>query len=101
MLEEIRIYTPKPGKGEALRERFRTKTLPIFKRLGIDVTGAYAATDGSDTLWYTLRYPDEATRTKLWAEFGRDAEWASVKAASETDGPLLDSQKIVGLRSLV
>jgi hypothetical protein len=100
VLQEIRIYTPKPGKAEALRERFLTKTLPIFKRLGIEVTGVYGATDGSDTLWYMLRYPDEATRTKLWDSFGRNAEWASVKAASETDGPLLESQKVVGLKPL-
>jgi hypothetical protein len=40
------------------------------------------------------RFADEDARKKAWAAFGADPEWVALKAASETDGPLLKNQVI-------
>jgi hypothetical protein len=40
------------------------------------------------------RFADEDARKKAWASFAADPEWATAKAASEPDGPLLKNQTI-------
>ena len=100
MFYEMRVYTPHDGKAAALRERFLTRTMPIFERLGIEVVNVFAPAERPDELWYISKFADEATRNRCWDDFKNDAEWQQVKSASETDGPLLKAQTITVLTSL-
>jgi len=38
------------------------------------------------------RFANKDAHKKAWASFAADPEWVAVKAASETDGPLLKNQ---------
>ena len=100
MIYELKQYTPHPGKAQALRQRFVQSTLPIFARVGIKVVAVFTPEQPGDDLWYITAFPDEATRDAAWAAFGADAQWQSVKAASEADGPLLASQRSTRMAAL-
>ena len=95
MIYEIRIYEAAEGRAEAMRRRFRDKVATrFFPRHGIELLGAFTATDEDGRLTYMTRFADEAARKKAWASFAADPEWAAVKAASEPDGPLLKNQTV-------
>lgn len=93
MIYELKQYTPHAGKSAALRERFLKSTLPIFARVGVKVVAAFSPDEPDGELWYITAFKDTVERDAAWAAFASDAEWKSVKAASETGGPLLASQK--------
>lgn len=100
MIYELKQYTPHAGKAGALRERFVRSTLPIFARVGVRVVATFTPDEPAGELWYITAFKDAAERDAAWAAFSSDAEWKSVKAASETDGPLLASQKSTQLNHL-
>lgn len=78
-----------------MRRRFQTEVAAkFFLRHGIELVGAFTAPVEDGRLTYMTRFADEDARKKAWASFGADAEWAKVKAASETNGPLLKSQVV-------
>lgn len=90
---EMRTYVAKPGKLEALQQRFRAHTLRIFARHGMELIGFWTLTEGPDadrTLVYVLAYPSRAARDAAWKAFGADSEWAQAKAESEKDGVLVE-----------
>ena len=58
------------------------------------VESVFTAPVEDGRLTYVTRFPDEAARKQAWASFGVDPEWAAVKAASETKGPLLKNQVV-------
>lgn len=92
MIHELKRYVAREGKFEALVRRFEQHTMPIFRRLGIDLAQCWTAPAEPGVLYYLVRFDDQASSDKAWAAFGADAEWKAAKAASETDGPLLASQ---------
>lgn len=93
MIYEIRVYEAVEGRAEAMRRRFRDSVATkFFPRHGIELVGAFTAPAEDGRLTYMTRFADEDARKKAWAAFGTDPEWAAVKAASETDGPLLKNQ---------
>ncbi|MEH2482625.1 hypothetical protein V1282_005982 [Nitrobacteraceae bacterium AZCC 2146] len=95
MIYEIRVYEAAEGKADAMRRRFLDVVVTrFFPRHGIELLGAFTAPAEDGRLTYMTRFADEDARKKAWAAFGADPEWATVKAASETDGPLLKSQVI-------
>jgi hypothetical protein len=95
LVYEIRVYEAAEGKADAMRRRFRDNVVPtFFPRHGIELVGAFTAPDEDGRLTYMTRFADEDARKKAWAAFAADPEWARVKTASETDGPLLKSQTI-------
>jgi hypothetical protein len=97
MIDEYLIYVATPGKRAALLERFTTKTLALFVKHGITVTGFWTARDQADTLTYLCRFTDEAARKAAWDAFNADPEWAAVKAQTERDGPLVASRTVTVL----
>lgn len=97
MIFELKRYVPHEGKADALRSRFAGKTLPIFRRLGIEVSHCWTAPDEPGVFYYLVQFPDEAARTAAWTAFGADAEWKAAKSESEQAGPLLASQSTVRL----
>ncbi len=100
MIYDMRIYTARPGKERAMIDRFTNVVIPIFTRIGIDVVAVYETKGEAPKLIYVTRFDDEAAWTKAWDAFKLDAQWASAKAASETDGPLLKQQDISVMRDI-
>jgi len=95
LIYDIRVYEAAEGRADAMRRRFRDKVATtFFPRHGIELVGAFAAPDEDGRLTYMTRFADEDARKKAWASFAADPEWAAVKLASETDGPLLKQQTI-------
>jgi hypothetical protein len=93
LIYEIRVYEAAEGRADAMRRRFRDDVATkFFPRHGIELLGAFTAPVEDDRLTYMTRFADEDARKKAWASFAADPEWAAVKAASETDGPLLKNQ---------
>jgi len=78
---ELRTYTVRaesPGNADLLHARFREHTLPIFKRLGMEVVGFWQPVSKPDTLIYLLAYKDAAARDAAWNAFRTDPEWIEV-----------------------
>lgn len=97
MIYELKKYTANPGKVEALKQRFEAHTMPIFARLGIDVVHCWTEPAAPDAFYYLTRFSSVEARDAALQAFGADAEWKRVKAASESDGPLLSTQSTVAL----
>jgi len=92
-LYDLRVYTPAPGKAEALHARFREHTLRLFARHGMTNVGYFtpapvAGQPADERLFYILGYRNRATRDAAWAAFRADPEWQSVLAASQAAGSL-------------
>ena len=92
MLYELRTYTYASNRAEALNRRMADHTVPIFARHGIEVVGFWEPQDASK-LVYLIRFPNAQEREKAWKGFQADPEWKAVKAESEKDGPLFESQE--------
>ena len=93
MIYELRNYRCHPGKLDAVLQRFEGPTLGIWRRMAFRPIGFWTAhsEDGADLLIYIVAWHSAAEREAKWAEFLADPEWKAVRAASETDGPLLVS----------
>ena len=95
MIYEIRVYEAAEGRASAMRQRFLQQVAArFFPRHGIELLGVFTAPVEDGRLTYLTRFADEDARKKAWASFAADPEWAAVKAASETDGPLLKNQVV-------
>ena len=95
MIYEIRVYEAAEGCAAAMRRRFLNEVAAkFFPRHGIELLGAFTTPDDDGRLTYMTRFADEDARKRAWASFSADPEWAAVKAASETNGPLLESQVV-------
>jgi hypothetical protein len=95
VIYEIRVYQAAEGCAAAMRRRFLNEVAAkFFPRHGIELLGAFTTPDDDGRLTYMTRFADEDARKRAWASFGADPEWAAVKAASETNGPLLKSQVV-------
>jgi hypothetical protein len=95
LIYEIRVYEAAEGRADAMRRRFCGNVATrFFPRHGIELMGVFTAPAEDGRLTYVTRFADEDARKKAWAAFGADPEWAALKAASETEGPLLKNQII-------
>lgn len=93
MIYEIRVYEHAEGRAEAVRVRFEKEVAPRFAKHGIELLGAFTDRD-TGRLTYITRFADDEARQRGWASFSADPEWKAIKAASETDGPLVVGQHI-------
>jgi hypothetical protein len=92
MIYELRTYWAEEGKHDAIIERFRSLTMGIFKRLGMQVVGFWTpdpVTAESGDLVYLLAFQDETAKEQAWATFRYDPEWVEGRAASEVNGRLV------------
>jgi hypothetical protein len=93
MIYELRTYWAAPGKAEALHNRFRTLTLGIFAKHGMQVVGFWTpdpATAETGDLVYIMAFPDRDTMTRSWDAFRMDEEWKAGRAASDVNGVLTE-----------
>jgi hypothetical protein len=102
MIYNLKTYTATAGNYDALLKRFSEKTLPIFKRIGIQVMYCWESEDASNTFYYLTQYENESENEARWNTFSKDEEWIEVKKMSEEQagGPLLASQHSLTLKSL-
>ena len=93
-LFEMRTYTAHPGKLEDLHRRFRDHTTRYFEKHGMDNIGYWVPQEEGlreNTIVYILAYPSMEARDASWEAFRADPEWLTVRAASELNGPLVES----------
>ncbi|MGI9474604.1 MAG: NIPSNAP family protein [Rubripirellula sp.] len=82
---ELRTYTTKEGKLDALNARFRDHTVRLFKKHGIESIGYWVPTDAEkskNTLIYVIKHESRDAANASWKAFLADPEWK--KAAKES-----------------
>jgi hypothetical protein len=91
---ELRIYHLHEGKLPLILDRFRTKEIAIFKRLGMHPVAYWTPTledtnaePGGKTLIYIVRHKSREAARDAWAKFKVDPEWVALKTETEKDGP--------------
>jgi hypothetical protein len=47
--------------------------------------------ESHNNLTYLIRWDSLADREQKWAAFASDPEWTTARAASEADGPIVDT----------
>ncbi len=100
MIYELKTYKATEGNIAALKKRFAEKTIPIFRRLGIEVTHCWDNLEDPDTFNYLVRFSNQEAEKAAWDAFAKDEEWQVVKAESErASGPLLAIQSTLYLSS--
>ncbi|MEO7965843.1 MAG: NIPSNAP family protein [Gemmatimonadaceae bacterium] len=90
---EIRTYTTRPGRLDALNARFRNHTMRIFANHGMTSIGYWIPQDSArsrNTLVYVIAHASRAQADANWKAFGEDPEWNRVAAASEADGKIVE-----------
>jgi len=89
---ELRTYTASPGKLDALNARFRSHTLALFRKHGMEIVGFWMPVDkeagAGEKLVYILSHQSRAAAAASWQAFRVDPDWVKVKADSEADGAL-------------
>jgi len=73
LIYEIRVYEAAEGRADAMRRRFYDNVATrFFPRHGIELLGAFTASDDDGRLTYMTRFADEDARKKAWASFAAD-----------------------------
>ena len=96
MLYELREYTAIPGRLPVLIDRFNATAIPLFAKHGMDLVHIGRTNFGENSfgeLVYMLSFADTADMDAKWARFLQDPEWVAAEAASEADGPLIQTLK--------
>jgi hypothetical protein len=88
---ELRVYTARPGKRDALAARFASRTAAIYARHGITNVGYWIPQQGdaelgissANTFIYMRGYPSREERDKRLKAAHDDPEFAEVVTAQE------------------
>jgi hypothetical protein len=88
---ELRVYTAKPGKRDALAARFASRTAAIYARHGITNVGywipqesdAELGVSAANTFIYMRGYPSKAERDKRLKAAHDDPEFGEVVSRQE------------------
>jgi hypothetical protein len=89
---ELRTYTAPEGKLADLHARFRSHTMRIFKKHGIENVGYFAPQDAplsQNTLVYLIAHPSREAAKQNWAAFQKDPEWQKVANESQVNGKIV------------
>lgn len=92
MVYQLRTYWAAPGRFADIDERFRTLTMRIFARHGMQVVGFWTPTprtEESGDLVYLLAFPDQAACDAAWDAFRADPEWQAGRDRTEANGPIV------------
>ncbi len=86
-LFELRTYTAEKGRFDALNARFRDHTVGLFKKHGMENIGYWVPMkdqkDADVTLIYIIAHKNKESRDAGFTAFGKDADWATARKASE------------------
>lgn len=93
MLYEIRTYRCMPGRLADVTVRFRDHTSRLWTKHGITQIGYWTVAVGESNhdFIYILAWDSLSDRESKWELFARDPEWLTARAASEANGPLVQS----------
>lgn len=103
---EMRTYTTREGKLDALHARFRDHTIKLFTKHGMSHLAYWVPLDqekGAGTkLIYILVHDSKEDGLESFAAFRADPEWIKAKAASEeaNGGPLTILPQTEGVKSI-
>jgi hypothetical protein len=98
---EMRTYYAPPGRLDDLHTRFRDHTTALFEKHGMTNIGYWVPVDNPENkLIYVLAYPSREAREASWKAFGADPEWQAARAASETNGKIVDRVESVFLKTV-
>lgn len=93
MIFELRRYECLPGKLPALHRLMDTLAVPLFKKHGFRVIGAWSPLvgDAEATLIYMLSWKSMDEWKEKWKAFKADPEWIEKRAeiAKKEGGPLV------------
>lgn len=91
MIHQLRIYQIFDHNKQAFHQRFRDHAARIMRRHGFRIVAMWEAVGaGSPEFVYILEWPDEAGKTRAWAQFMADEEWARIKRETAAEhGPLV------------
>ncbi|WP_395741811.1 NIPSNAP family protein [Prosthecobacter sp.] len=85
---ELRTYTTKDGKLDALHSRFRDHTMKLFTKHGMTNLAYWTPTDidkgAAKKLIYILAHDSKEAGLASFAAFRADPDWVKAKTASET-----------------
>nr|AIQ77674.1 protein converting hydride meisenheimer complex to product x [Nocardioides sp. JS1661] len=87
------------GRAQDLHRRFADHTLALWREMALDVQGFWNVADDPHRIVYIVRFGSVAEAQAHWAEFSTDPRWLDIKAASEQDGPLIESISVTYLSS--
>ena len=91
---ELRTYTTKPGRLDALHARFADHTIELFEKHGMTNVAYFVPQDAplaENTLIYVLAHDSREAAKASWAAFVADPEWSKARDASVKDGEIIDS----------
>lgn len=91
MIYEQRVYRCAPGRLKNLLNRFDTRTLKVFDRLGVRPLGFWTTFVGEceQEVMYLLAWEDMAEKERVWKTLLADPEWLAIRAETEKDGPIV------------
>ena len=91
MIHQLRIYEIFEANKAAFHARFRDHAARIMRRHGFRIVAMWEARGDQRTEFvYILAWPDEAAKTRAWAAFMADREWADIKRETAArDGALV------------
>jgi len=90
---ELRVYHCYDGKLPELLKRFRDHTTKLFEKHGMENVAYWTPADEpqkSNTLIYVLAHPSREAAAANWKAFQDDAEWQTVRNASEANGKIVE-----------
>lgn len=96
MVYELRTYIAPPGRLDDIVDRFRSRTMDIFARHGIDVVGFWTVDQTNEEttdneLVYLLRFDSQQASDDAWAAFRADPEWIETRKVTEANGPIVET----------
>ena len=97
---ELRTYTAPDGKLQELHARFRSHTMRLFQKHGMENVAYFAPKDApasQNTLIYLLAHKSREAADQSWAAFQKDPEWQKVAAESQVNGKIVASVQRVFL----
>lgn len=97
MIYELREYVAVPGRATDLHQRFAEMTLDLFREVGLDLVGFWEQVDDRHRIVYLTRFDTVEQAQDHWTRFAADPRWLAIKAATEQDGPLIESISITYL----
>jgi len=95
LIYELRTYIILPGHMEDILDRFRTKTMGIFSRLGFEILGFWTVTEphADRELVYLLRWDSAEASDAGWAAFRDDPEWIETRRVTEENGHMVEEEE--------
>ena len=91
MVYELRVYKCMPGRKADVLARFRTHTMRLFAKHGVQVVGFWDTLVGEiDELVYITKFPSWEERERRWGAFQADPEWQQAREQSHAQGFIVE-----------